>query len=466
MNAPALGSPFEAELDGPFDGRADVEGALPSWLRGRLLRSAPALFEVGGWAASHWFDGFAMLYRLDLGDDGVRFAQRLLECGSLDEARRGRLAMSTFATPNQRSLWRRIFEPIPKMTDNANVHVVPTPDGWLAMTETETQLLIDGETLKTRRAVRYDDAVGKGLGMLAHPERDGRALVNLAFKIGPRAEIIAYRQLVGSYTREPIGKISLPELPYIHAFGLTPTKIVIVAPPLLAKPTSMLWSNAGYIDHFRWRPERTTRIFTIDRATGASRVVELESFFMFHTLNAYDDGGDVVVDVSAYRDTRVIDRLRMETLRDEFFTPTELVRLRVPAKGGRATRATLDRESLEFPTVNRAVVGGRRHRLAWGTALGVEAGRPTSRVRRLDLESGASSTFRRDDVVYGEPVFVRRPRSTIEDDGVLLVVGSDVAKRRAELVILDARSLEPVATARLPIALPLGFHGSFARERV
>src|SRR5215471_7132950 len=40
-----------------------VDGALPSWLEGALLRSGPSKFEVGARTYNHWFDGLAMLHR-------------------------------------------------------------------------------------------------------------------------------------------------------------------------------------------------------------------------------------------------------------------------------------------------------------------------------------------------------------------------------------------------------------------
>lgn len=36
-----------------------VEGRLPPWLAGALLRNGPAKFEVGSRSYNHWFDGLA-----------------------------------------------------------------------------------------------------------------------------------------------------------------------------------------------------------------------------------------------------------------------------------------------------------------------------------------------------------------------------------------------------------------------
>lgn len=466
---PSLGTPFEsAVMEGPESGDAVVEGAMPAWLRGRLVRTAPALFAHGSWAAQHWFDGLGMLYAIEIGEAGVRFRQRLLECRASDEIlRRGRSSSSTFATANGRSFLRRVFEPIPRMTDNANVHVVPWSDGHLAMTETMTQIFVD-DALRTRRAVTYDDAIGKRSGMLAHPELDRATgdLVNLAVRIGPKVDLIPYRQRKGTFTREPFAKLTLPELAYVHSFGLTERTMVLVLGPWVGKPLSLLWSNGGLADHLRFDRSRPTRVVIFDRATGATRVVETDPMLVFHVANAWDDGGDLVVDVAAYDDARIVDALRWPEIDGGFRTPATLRRVRVPSAGARATVSLLDDgDTFEFPVVNRRAVAGRRHGVVWGMALETVEGVIRSRVRRVSTDGGPARAFSREHVVYGEPVFVPRPGGEAEDDGVLLAVGSDLVKRRAEVVVLSADRLEPLATAHLPIPLPLGFHGSFRPER-
>jgi beta,beta-carotene 9',10'-dioxygenase len=454
-------------LDGPFEGEAIVEGDIPSWLSGRLLRTAPAVFELGGWRAAHWFDGLGMLYRLDVQPGRVAFRQSLMQTEALAHARAGKMPVSTFAGKNERSFFRRLVQPIPQLTDNTNVHIVPTPEGWLAMTETTTQYLIDEETLGITRTVRHEDALGKYATMLAHPELDrtSREIVNLATVIGPTTKIIPFKHRLQTNERVPMGTISLREVPYMHSFALTPTKVIVVAPPLLANPLSFLWSNKGYIDHFRWSPERGTRVFVMDRATGQVIEHECDPFFVFHTVNAHDEGDSVVLDLCAFPDTSVIDRIRSTAAGEEPLVAGKLERLRIPARG-RVTREVLDDGNLEFPTVDRSRVSGRRHGIVWGASFGHDGERRTVDITRHDLESGRTARFGRDRIAYGEPVFVGRPGSETEGDGVLLAVGSDLTRGKAEMVVLDATTLEPLATAKLPIPLPLGFHGSFRRSQL
>src|SRR5690349_4559439 len=55
-----------------------VEGRLPSWLSGSLLRTGPAKWEVGAQQMRHWFDGLAMLHRFAFADGAVSYANRFM----------------------------------------------------------------------------------------------------------------------------------------------------------------------------------------------------------------------------------------------------------------------------------------------------------------------------------------------------------------------------------------------------
>ena len=63
----------------------------------------------------------------------------------------------------------------------------------------------------------------------------------------------------------------------------------------------------------------------------------------------------------------------------------------------------------------------------------------------------------------GEPLFVSRPGSTEEDDGVLLSVIYDGRTGTSFVVILDAHDLREFGRVHVPHHIPFGFHGSFRR---
>jgi len=73
--------------------------------------------------------------------------------------------------------------------------------------------------------------------------------------------------------------------------------------------------------------------------------------------------------------------------------------------------------------------------------------------------------FSEDGVIYGEPVVVSRPGGEAEDDAVLLTVGTLLDEEKTRLSVLDAKTLERLACADVPLSVPLGFHGNFQSSR-
>lgn len=253
-------------------------------------------------------------------------------------------------------------------------------------------------------------------------------------------------------------------MPYVHSFALTATKAVLIDHPLRVRPASMLWSNKGYIDHFRWDGAGPTRLIVIDRAGGPNRVLETDGMFVFHTVNAFDDGDGLVMDVLAYPDASIVDALRVERLTTERLDlRASLVRLRLDLASKTVRREVLLDDGFEFPSVSYRKVSGGRHGAVWGARLGDAGEGMRSTLVRVDPERGEVARYSDGDVVYGEPVFVARPGATDEDDGVLLAVGSSPSAGRSHLAVLRAQDLERIATASVEAPLPLGFHGSFAR---
>jgi carotenoid cleavage dioxygenase-like enzyme len=65
-----------------------------------------------------------------------------------------------------------------------------------------------------------------------------------------------------------------------------------------------------------------------------------------------------------------------------------------------------------------------------------------------------------------EPVFVRKPGASAEDEGWIISSVYDPQRHRSDIVILEAQDFagEPIATIRLPVRLPFTFHGGWAPD--
>jgi beta,beta-carotene 9',10'-dioxygenase len=443
-----------------------LEGKLPNWLQGSLIRTGPAKWEVGEQAMRHWFDGFAMLHRFGFANGRVSYANRFLETRAYRAAQEdGEIVYSEFATDPCRSLFSRIFSLFsPKISDNANVNLVELGERFIAMTETPIPVEFDPETLATA-GVAYE---APGILSTAHPHLDRATggMLNYAAKLGPKNRYRFFR--IGPSVSKPelVSDLPVREPAYMHSFGLTERWLVLAEFPFVVNPISIPLSGRPYIENFRWKPERGTRLTLVDRSTGeATGPFEADPCFAFHHVNSFEQDGEIVVDVCAYEDAAIISDLYMENLRAGApIAEPELRRFRIrPEAGTVDSERLLDDGWLELPRINYGRCNERPYRYVWGVR---DAGSGwLDAIVRADLESRTTTTWTANGCYPGEPVFLPAPGATGEDEGVLLSVVFDSGTGNSFLLVLDAATLGELARADAPHCIPYGFHGQFAAER-
>lgn len=336
------------------------------------------------------------------------------------------------------------------------------------MTEGDRQLVIDDGTLAAVRPVAYSkDALG-GTIMTAHPHFDFERgkVVNVATGFGASGVISIYEHAPAARQRDVVGSWRTKRVPYVHTFGLTPKHAILVAHPFAVTPVKMLWSSKGYIDHFDWHAQDGTRLVVIDRSSGEAREHVTEAFFVFHTVNAFERADATVLDLLAYPNAGIVAALRTDRMTAELpeLRPS-LLRIVMRPGVERATVEKLSDVGFEFPSTHYKRVSGRPYRFAYGASDGYRAdGVYVSAIVKVDIETGASTSFSDDTHIFGEPLFVSRPQGHAEDDGVLLSVGSAKDSETSVLAVIDAKTMALLASAEVPSWIPLGFHGSFVRQ--
>ena len=438
-----------------------VEGELPPWLAGSLLRTGPARWDVGDRSVNHWFDGLAMLHRFTFGAGGVSYANRFLRSRAFEAAEReGRLAYREFATDPCRSAFRRIasvFRPSAELTDNGSVNVHRLGEQWLSLTETPMPVEFDPRTLETLGV----GPAPPGHHTTAHPHDDGGELWGHAVRFGARSHYLIYAQRPGE--RRVVARHAVRRPAYQHSFALTPRHAVLAEGCFVADPLHLALGGRTFAESFTWDPSRGGRLLAFDRATGATAGSwETDPFFCFHHVNAFEDEGDIVVDLLAFDDAAIVGALALGRLRAGEEVPLpELRRFRLRGDGGRVTPERLCDHRFELPVTHYARVNGRRHRWVWG--VGASDGW-FDEIVKVDVDTGHATTWRQPGAYPGEPVFAARPGGEDEDDGVLLSVVLEPERGASSLVVLDAATLDELARAQVPHHIPFGFHGHFTEE--
>jgi beta,beta-carotene 9',10'-dioxygenase len=443
-----------------------LSGELPSWLSGSLLRTGPAKFEVGEQRMRHWFDGLAMLHRFTVQDGRVSYGNRYLQSRSYRAAKeQGRMVYGEFATDPCRSLFKRVqtlFSPGKTLPDNANINVTRLGERFISMTETPMPVQFDPHTLQTAGVAPYE-VPGQLTTAHPHMDRSSGGMINYAAKLG---RVSSYRFFaVDPDASKPrkLSSQSVKEPAYMHSFGLTERWLVLAEFPFVVNPLALALSGRPYIENYKWKPELGTRFTLVDRVTGeATGGFETEACFAFHHVNAYEDGGEVVVDMCAFEDAGVIEDLYLERLREgKPVAAPELTRFRLGVADRSVSRERLADGEIELPRINYGRCNERPYRYVWGNANGDSGW--LQRIVKIDTDDGATLSWEEPGCYPGEPVFVARPQAEREDDGVLLSVVLDAAAESSFLLVLDAADLRELARARVPHHIPFSFHGQFSR---
>jgi carotenoid cleavage dioxygenase len=252
-------------------------------------------------------------------------------------------------------------------------------------------------------------------------------------------------------------RIELPHIPLIHDMAFTQSFIIVPDFPVTFQP------ELSHTDFpWLWDERRDSRIGLLPRNGDVSRIQWFEAprCFAFHFANAYDEGDLTIIDLAKHP--------RM------FFTdqngPNEgapiLVRWTLHRPSGRLTETIIDDRGDEFMRINGRY-SGQAYRyvysahwgndVTFGPAMKHDMHRQTTEVH--DYGRGRMTS---------EPVFVRKPGATAEDEGWVMSYVYDPERDLSDVVILDAQDFagEPIATIRLPVRVPHGFHGGWAPDKI
>jgi all-trans-8'-apo-beta-carotenal 15,15'-oxygenase len=442
----------------------EIEGHLPEALVGTLYRNGPGKNEIGGKPYAHLFDGDAMLSQFIFDGHRVRYRNRFVRTTHY-------LAERTADKPLMRGYGQQrpggpIANAFRTPANVANISVQYHAGNLLALYEGGHPWQLDPDTLDTVGEYDYDGALKGAYTYSAHPTWDPATgeLFNFGIQYGPRTKLRTYR-VDRAGKLHHLGAIALPFPTLNHDCALTRNYMVFVIDPLILRVPRFLLGFSSLDQSLRFDSSKATQVILVPRDGGKPRIAECEAFFHYHINNAFEEDGDVVLDLVRYPDYDNIHR-GFRRFKEAGFddVSTTFSRLRVSPSDEVEIEdlATFD---CEFPQHDWRLTASA-HRYAYLAADVHEHGLFSSIVK-VDHHRGAQAVHEfGDGHLAGEPIFVPRGPESVEDDGWLLAVVYAAAEHRSRLVVLDARDVEaePVAVAHLRHHVPLGFHGTFTRR--
>ena len=411
-----------------------VSGSIPPALNGSLLRDGPNPIAPG--PNHHWFSGDGMIHGITLsGGRATAYRNRWVRTERVRELK-GLPAAPV--SPNQ-----------PMQQGSGSVNVIGHGGRILALPEIGLPWALDGE-LNTLG--QHDFAGRLASNMTAHPKIDGRSgeLLFFGYDFGP----VFLRYHVADVSGALIRSVDIAK-PYgtmMHDFGVTASRVVFLDFPVVFD-LEMAMAQKGL--PFRWRDDLPARIGILprDAKSDATQWIEIDPCFVYHPLNAYDDGAGIVLDVVRHERTFVGGGL------EGGGQPARLERWHIDPAAGRVRSEIVDERGQEFPRVNPRV---ECHLHRYGYAVEFAINRGYGSLLKHDMKTGERQ---RHDVgaagAASEGVFV--PAGPGEDEGYVLSVVYDGDTRLSHVRIVDAQDFAgpPVASIQLPVRVPFGFHGNW-----
>jgi carotenoid cleavage dioxygenase len=445
-------NPFLQENFAPVHEEVTVEhlkvvGRLPRELDGIFVRNGPNP-QFPPRNRYHWFDGDGMLHGVRLFDGKASYRNRYVRTKKfLSEKKAGKSLASSLLDPPTGG----------PPSNAANTALVWHAGKFLALWEAGLPHEIRLPDLET--VGEYDFRGQWKSAFTAHPKVDAHSGEMVFFGYGVAKPEVQFGIVTADGKLRRSETVALPRAVMMHDFAMTERYAVFLDLPATFDIGRALRGEPI----ISFEPKHGARLGLLPRQAGAIRWFDIPPCYVFHTLNAYDDGEDVVLLACRYARLPEIFPAQGKYELSQMI-PAHLYRWRVRVSEGRVTEEQVDDAVVDFPRVADRVVG-RPSR--YGYAAEVH-GLHFIGLVKYDLQTGACvrHSFGKGRL-GGEGVFVQRPDARAEDDGWLLTYVFDQAARRSELIVVDAQAFNkpPVARILLPQRVPYGFHGLWIPSR-
>ncbi|MCT4357842.1 carotenoid oxygenase family protein [Streptomyces sp. Je 1-79] len=437
----------------------EVTGEIPAALDGLYLRNGPnpRFTPIGSYL--YPIDGDGMLHGVWLSEGRARYRNRFVRTPALEaEERAGRAlwgGLASMITPDAEQVGPELAGTFRDLPD---INVVRHGGRMLALAESACPFRIDANLATVGRE---DFGGALPAGITAHPKIDPVTGEMTVFCYGLEPPYLTWSVIArdGTVSRgpTPVDGVDAPMM--IHDMALTDRYAVLVLAPAFFDLGAAMEGGS----FLAWRPEHGTRVALIPRDGGTPRWAADEAFWLWHTVNAYDDGPGEDAPV-------VLDYVQWSRLTvggapedSEHQVRSGLVRARIDPAAGSVARTLLDEARVEFPRVDDRRIG-RRHRHA---ALATGTGREDlltgeyDAIRWFDTETGTARVWPAGDLSVGEPVFAPEPGQDSEEHGYWLTYATDRTDGSSWFLVIPAEdpASGPVARARIPVRVPLGLHG-------
>ena len=449
-------APIPFEADAPI---LKISGELPRELNGTLYRNGPnPQFEAPG---AHWFVGDGMLHAFHLENGRASYRNRWVRTPKwLAEHDAGRALFGGFG--------RRMADAPPNLTDGgvANTNILFHAGRLLALEEAHLPTEIEPGTLATRGYCNYGGRIAGPF--TAHPKIDPLTgeMVFFGYNAsGPFTPTLSFGSIGANGAVTRFDRFEAPYASMVHDFIVTENHLLFPVLPITGDLTRAMSGKPAYA----WEPDKGAYVGVMKRNGAAKDIIWFrgESCYVFHVMNAWEDGSRIIADVMQFEEAPLFPHPDGSPTNPEK-SRARLCRWTFDLAGqtDRFTQTYLDDITGEFPRVDDRRAGLKSGHGWYACAnpdLAAE-GLALSGIVHVDGEGArrGRSLLPLGDTI-SEPVFVARDDKAAEGDGWLLAVVWPARDNVSDLTVFDATDVAagPVALAHLGHRVPDGFHGNW-----
>ncbi|KAL2786704.1 carotenoid oxygenase [Aspergillus keveii] len=453
----------------------EVEGTIPDRIDGTFFRVMPDPQYIPFIENDPWFNGDGSISAFQVRGGRVNFKQRYVQTEKVVRERQANKAL----LGKYRNKYTDAVEF--KVRSTANTNVLYFNGKLLACKEDSPPYMLDPSTLDTIGLCDFDGQL-PSMTFTAHPKIDpvSGELVGFGYEAkGDGTPDVCY------YSITPDGKFTetvwlvAPVVGMIHDFAVTENWVVF---PIIPQTCDIERMKQGG-ERWQWDPNLPVYFGVLPRRGAQGSDVKWfrsPNAFPGHVYNAYEEAGNVHVDISISDknvffwwpdaegnspDPREIAAFLFRFTIDPTATDLDLP----PAE-------LLLQENNEFPRIDDRWSMKKHHHgffnlmdmtagTNWPAIMPVVGGGfpPYNSLGHLDLRTNKLDKYFPGPTHFAqEPAFVPRSETAEEGDGYLLALVNNYATMLSELHIVDTRNFtKPQAVVYLPVRLRPGLHGNW-----
>ncbi|WAT17539.1 carotenoid oxygenase family protein [Aurantiacibacter sp. MUD11] len=443
---------FEADVY-----ECEVEGEIPEVLQGAYYRTGgdrqyPTLeddiiLNGDGMVSAFWFE-----------DGRVSFRSRYVQTERLKAERAARRRL--YGHYRNKYTDDPSVSNLPQRDNTGNTYAFEHHGELFMLREDSHPYRVDLDTLETLGVGEFGDL--KSTALTAHPKIDPVTGEWWSYGVFASGEPTTDASLHvfdkdGKLVREQWFDTPYPGLS--HDWGVTREHLVFPIMPLTASEKRL---RAGK-PYYEFDPDLPSAWGVMPRDGDPAkdmRWFDIPGLVMGHVMNAYSEGDKVIIDTpcspgncfSFFADKNG----RFPTMPE---TITQITRITFDLSKPDAEAVTL--EPVEGALGDMPKIDDRYAMSKYSIGYFALRDFPQMGVGQILWDTGELRVHELQGAAAQEPVFVPKSADAPEGDGYILTVVDRFVEKRTDLLILDGNDVSrpPIATIKLPFAMPMAFHG-------